>query len=76
MLDDGAAVVGVDVLLDASTKRLQQSIDAVHFSLELQREPDAAPRLLPFEVNALSIMTGAPRAGGLLAVAFDLSRLA
>lgn len=68
-------IVG-DVLFDAPSQALQQSVNAVDLGLELQAEADAAARFLPLEIDAGPVMPRAPRAGGLGAVTLDFARLA
>lgn len=68
-------VVG-DMDLYTAAQRLQEGVDAVDLGLELEIEADARAQLLALEIDACPVVPGAPRAGGLGAVAFDLARLA
>ena len=53
-----------DVLLDATAEGPQQAVDAVDLGLELGVDARAAAGCLPFQVDALTVVSSTPRAGG------------
>ncbi len=65
-----------DVLLHPATQGVQQRIDPVDFGFELEAETYTAARLLPFKIDAGTIVAGAPGACRLRPVTFDLSSFA
>lgn len=69
-------VVLRDVALQPLLQCLQQAVDAVDPGLELEPELDAAARLLPLEIDTLSVVARAPRARRLRPVALYLACLA
>lgn len=68
--------MGVYVLLQPPSKRLQEGVDLVDLGLKLQPEANAASRLLSFQIDTCPVVTGTPRACGLSAVTLDLASFA
>lgn len=65
-----------NVFFESTAHGMKESLEAIDLFLELAAIANSKARLLPFLVDACSIVTRTPSTGWFDAVAFDLSRLA